>query len=735
MSESKKAVFGVKGMHCASCAVRIEKSLADTKGVKNANVNYALAEASVEFDAEHLKESDLHDIIKKEGYAVAGTDGQEMEVSEHMSEADHHMHGDAKAAAKKARTAFIFGLPVLALAMLGIKIPGDVAGIAPDLWLQATLSSIVVLGPGMEFHKAAFAQLKRFTASMDTLISMGTLVALIFSFWQMSQNGHVYFETAALITAFILLGRYFEARSKGKASEAISKLLELGAKTAHRLKEDGTTEDVSIEKLAIGDLLLVKPGEKVPLDGTVMKGESSVNESMLTGESLPVSKDPGDVVFGATMNMQGALTVEVKKLSGDTVLAQIVRLVKDAQRQKAPVQKLADTISSIFVPSVIIVSALTLVGWWWFGGVDFSTALIPAVAVLVIACPCALGLATPTAILVGTGRGARNGILIKNGEALERARDIDVVMFDKTGTLTEGRPVVTDIVIMEGGNRTEVLGWVGGLEGKSEHPLAQAVVEKISEEGIVSVEVSAFKAVAGKGVTGTIDGKDVGVGSPAFAAELGIKDLPADVARLQDEAKTVVLAVMGGKAVAMLAIADQPKKEAKEAVEKLTAKGLEVVMITGDNRRTAEAIAKRLGIKKVEADVLPDRKLELVKEAQASGQKIAFVGDGINDAPALTQADLGIAVGTGTDIAIEAGQIVLVGGGPEKVIEAITLSRATYKTIKQNLFWAFFYNIVGIPLAGLGFLSPMIASGAMAFSSVSVVLNSLRLKKEKQGGN
>jgi Cu+-exporting ATPase len=721
----KKTTFGIQGMHCASCAVNIEHALEKTAGVKSANVNYALGKATVEFDEAKMKEMDVHDVVVKTGYQVKMESGMQ-----HHGGENHMMHGEAKSAAKKTIIAFVFGIPVFALAMLGIEIAGDVAGISPSRWIQAILGTIVVLWPGMEFHRMATKLALKGRANMDSLISMGTLAALLFSWYQMANGGDLYFETAAIITAFILLGRYLEARSKGKASEAIKKLLELGAKSAHRLKTDGSTEEVPIETLNVGERVLVKPGEKIPLDGAIVEGATSVDESMLTGESLPVSKRVGDLAFGATINQQGAITLEVKKGAKDTVLAQIVKLVEEAQQKKAPIQKLADSISGVFVPVVILISIATFAAWFYVSR-DLQASLIPAVAVLVIACPCALGLATPTAILVGTGRGARQGILIKSGEALERGRNLNVVMFDKTGTLTEGKPAVTDFDPIGSKSIDELLTAIISLETLSEHPLAHAVVAFAEKEGAEKAEVSDFRAVVGQGVEGMIGGKQVLIGNPKLLKDrkFSFDPIGSKLLRLQEQGKTSIIVAIDGKIVALIGIADTIRPNAKAAAQALRARDLEVVTITGDHEKTAQAIAAELGIERVHAEVLPDQKLEIVKRAQQEGKKVAFVGDGINDAPAVTQADLGIAMGSGTDVAIEAGQIVLVGGGPEKVVEAIALAQKTYRVIKQNLFWAFIYNVVGIPLASLGLLNPIIASGAMAFSSVSVVLNSLRLRK------
>ena len=715
----KKTTFPIKGMHCASCAVNIERDLAQTPGVTDASVNYALAQATVSYDEGKTHEHELHMVVKKAGYDVVMGHGDAHE--------NHMAHGaDVKKAGRKAAIALALAVPVFVLAMGELGFP----------FVQGVLATIVVFGAGSEFHVMAAKLLRRGRANMDTLISLGTVAALVLSWWQLIiwMNGYpllggipepmpsLYFETAAIITGFILLGRYFEARSKGKAGEAIAKLVELGAKFAHRVR-DGVTEDVPVDALRVGDYVLVKPGEKIPLDGVVREGESALDESMLTGESIPVGKKLGDNVFGATVNTTGALTIEITKEPKDTVLAQIVRLVGEAQEKKAPIQKLADQISGVFVPIVIVIAFVTFVAWM-LTGAALDVAFVNAVAVLVIACPCALGLATPTAIMVGTGRGAREGILIKSGEALERARNLDVVVFDKTGTLTEGKPIVTDVI---GGD--DVLRYAAALESSSEHPLALAVTRKAKELGLAVSKVVDFASVSGKGIRGTVEGKHVVLGNALMMVDEGVAVTADDLERLREQGKTAVIVAVDGYMIGVLGIADAPKANAKEAVADLERSGLSVMMLTGDHKHTAEAIARQLGIRDVEAEVLPGDKLAVVKRLQQKGKRVAFVGDGINDAPALTQADLGIAVGSGSDVAIEAGQMVLVGGGPEKVVAALRLTRVTYRTIKQNLFWAFIYNIIGIPLAALGFLNPIVASAAMAGSSISVVLNARRIRR------
>ncbi|HLD33919.1 MAG TPA: heavy metal translocating P-type ATPase [Candidatus Nanoarchaeia archaeon] len=726
----KQTTFKIIGMHCASCSLRNERSLLKLDGVKTANVNYALRSAAVEYDEAKLSEHDLHQAVVKNGYKIQGMD-------EKNDAQDHMHHGSASAdslkeqkeAKIKAVIALIFAVPALILGMLSIEFGIQVGQYDLSLIIQAILSTFVILVMGWEFHRGMLITARHFSANMDTLISVGTLAALVFSFWAMIVGKKdFYFETGAVIAALILLGRFFEAKSRGQASQAIEKLLELGAKTA-RVVRGNKEIDIPIEQVVVGDIIIVRPGEKIPVDGKVIKGESSVDESMLTGESMPVSKRKNDDVFGATINMSGALEFRATKVGKDTVLAQIVKVVQEAQTKKAPIQRLADQVSGIFVPIVIVIALLTGGAWYFFTG-DFERSFIPAVAVLVIACPCALGLATPTAIMVGTGMGAKNGILIKNGEALERSRKIDTVVFDKTGTLTEGKPKITDIVALKG-KESDVLKIAASVEKLSEHPLAQAVVQEAHAKKITLVKASGFKSVTGKGVYAKIGKAVVRIGNLRMMKELGIsiKSAQDTVDELEGQAKTVVAVAKDKQIVGILAIADTLKSDAREAVEKLRAIHVDTWMITGDNAKTAQAIAAQLGITNIMAEVLPQDKSAKVAELQKQGKSVAFVGDGINDAPALVQADVGIAMGTGTDIAIESGSIVLVKGSPLKVVDALALARLTLRTIKQNLFWAFFYNIAALPLAAFGLLSPMIAAGAMAFSSVSVVGNSLRIRK------
>lgn len=713
-------------MHCASCAIRNEQSLKKLEGVRDAVVNYATHNATVTFDERVVAENVLADAIIRNGYQVL--------KDEHDGPHAHKEESEKELKRLKVRTivAIAVGVIVVVLVMVGIKIGYRIGNHDMSDWIVALGGTYSVMVLGWQFHAGMLRQLFHRSANMDTLISLGTLAALGYSAWGFfTGQAELYFETAAVIVALILLGEYFEARSRGEAGSAIEKLMQLSAKMARVITDDGLEKEIPIEGVRVGDVLRVRPGEKIPIDGVVVKGSSTVDESMLTGESMPVQKNTEDHVYGATVNSDGMLEIQALRVGDGTILAQIIRMVSDAQSKKAPIQRLADSVSGVFVPAVIVIALFTVVGWWFFKG-DVLLGILHAVAVLVIACPCALGLATPTAIMVGTGAGARKGILIKNGEALERGKKIDIVVFDKTGTLTEGRPVVTDTVPVAGGTDVKnLLVWAGSVEKYSEHPLARAIVRKSEDEGLVLKDVLDFKVEAGRGAWGTLDGQTIVIGSLNFAREKNI-DLSsgkATIAALEDNAKTVVAVFDTTKLLGLFGISDVVKPTAQKAIELLKSKNIAAVLLTGDNKKTAEAIANALGIDTVIAETLPADKVGHIKRLQASGKKVAFVGDGINDAPALVQSDFGIAIGTGTDVAIEAGSIVLVKGDPLKAVEALELSQKTFHTIRQNLFWAFFYNVLAIPLAAFGILNPMIAAGAMAFSSVSVVGNSLRLRK------
>ncbi|HHC08214.1 MAG TPA: copper-translocating P-type ATPase [Actinobacteria bacterium] len=717
MADSRDTVlFDVEGMTCASCALRIERILKKQEGVEDAVVNFAGHEARVVVEPGVVDLAGLQAAIEKIGYEIApieeGDEPRDL-VGRYAAEVELQRRTVLGAAA--------FALPVFFLAMFGPEATWNHL-------LQAALTTVVVFWFGRQFHTATWKQVTSLSPAMDTLVSVGTITAWAYSLWALVAGLPVFFDTAAMITTFILLGRYFEAKAKGRASQAITKLLELGAKQAHLLR-DGEEVLVDVADLAPGDVVVVYPGEKVPADGRIVAGASSLDESMLTGESRPVDKGPGDDVFGATVNQQGRLEVEITKVGDATVLAQIVRLVEEAQASKAPVQRLADRVSAVFVPTVIVIALATLGGWLLFGAA-FPVALRNAVAVLIIACPCAMGLATPTAIMVGSGRGAELGVLFKNAEVFERAKDVDVVVFDKTGTLTRGAMTLVEVVTDEPLDR--FLRLVGSVEAASEHPIGKAVALGAEERGASLGPVEDFSALRGLGVVGRVDDVEVVVGKPKLLADRGFhvpdRDLEA-LERLEAAGYTAFLAGWEGEVRGVLAVADTLRDTAKEAVERLRELGVEVAMLTGDNRRTAETIAAELGIDRVIAEVLPGDKAAEIRRLQGEGHRVAFVGDGINDAPALTQADLGMAVGSGTDVAIEAGDVVLMSGDPILATTALRLARRTFTTIRQNLFWAFGYNTAAIPLAVAGLLNPMIAAAAMAFSSVSVVTNSLRLRR------
>ncbi|MDX1690836.1 MAG: heavy metal translocating P-type ATPase [Acidimicrobiia bacterium] len=708
-------LFDVEGMTCASCALRIERVLGKQEGVESAVVNFAGQEARVEI-LDGTDVAGLEAAVERLGYhatRISEGDDRESIVERYDEETRYQRRNAAGAAA--------LTIPAFLLTMFGPE----------ATWVTALVWALVTpveFAFGWQFHRTAAIRLRSLGANMDTLVSMGTLAAYGYSVWAFFADQPVFFETAAWIITFILLGRYFEARSKGRASQAIERLLELGAKQA-RILRDGAETTVPADQVVPGDVMVVRPGEKVPTDGRIVKGGSSFDESMLTGESQPVDKGPGDEVFGATINQQGLVHVEATKVGAETALAQIVRLVEEAQATKAPIQALADRISGIFVPVVVLIAAATLTVWLLANG-DITDAMRAAVAVLIIACPCALGLATPTAILVGSGRGAELGVLFKNAELFERSRDIDTVVFDKTGTLTRGAMTLDALVTDEDEARTLFL--VGTVEAASEHPVGKAVALGAEERDVVLGDVEDFASLPGLGVRGTVDGTEVTVGRAKLMAEAGLfvpDRLTVALERMESEGRTAFLAGWDGEARAALAVADTLRPSSAATVRSLQDRGLEVAMITGDNRRTAEAIAAELGITRVLAEVLPGDKADEVDRLSAEGRLVAFVGDGVNDAPALTTADLGMAVGTGTDVAIEAGDVVLMSGDPALADTALRLAGSTFRTIRQNLFWAFAYNTAAIPLAAVGLLNPMIAAAAMALSSVSVVTNSLRLRR------
>jgi Cu+-exporting ATPase len=752
-ADVREATFGVSGLTCASCVGRVERALTKVPGVLEANVNLANERATVEYLAGEVETRKLEKAIEGAGYGVIGE--EESSSVEDSHERDY----------RKLRTDFL-----LAAALTVVILVGSLPHIfefmlpIPTGWLNLgllLLATPVQLWAGWRFYRGAWAALKHGQANMNTLVVMGTSAAYLYSVVatlapQVFAAGRadVYFDTSALIITLILLGRLLEARAKGRTNEAIKKLAGLQAKTA-RVMRDGEEVDVPVENVEIGDFVVVRPGEKIAVDGLVLSGESAVDESMITGESIPVTKREGDEVIGATINTSGAFRFEATKVGEDTALHQIMRMVEEAQGSKAPIQRLADRISAVFVPAVIGVAAVTFLVWLLFGPEPALTfALLNTVAVLIIACPCAMGLATPTSIMVGTGKGAEAGILIKGGEALEGAHKLDTVVLDKTGTLTKGRPELTDVVTRNGMGEEELLRLGASAERGSEHPLGEAIVRGAEHRGLPLAEAAVFEAVPG-GIRARVEGRGVLVGSLRFLSESGVfenRPLPKseDLAR---EGKTPIFVAVDGEPVGLVAVADVVRDESREAVQRLHALGLEVAMLTGDNRRTAEAVARELDIDRVLPEVLPQDKASEVKRLQADGKRVGMVGDGINDAPALAQADVGIAIGTGTDVAMEAADLTLISGDARGVARAIGLSKATVRNIKQNLFWAFAYNVALIPVAAgilyplfsevsmpgvlslvlgeYGFLNPVLAAAAMALSSVTVLSNALRLRRAK----
>jgi len=735
----------IRGMKCASCVKTIEKALKKVPGVLRVNVNPAAEKAWVEYISGMTDGEALRRAVTESGFRPL-----EIESGEESGDAaDQAREREFRSLKRKFLFGLAFAFPVFIGSMprLFPWAPGFMT--SPYLlWLLATPVQFWI---GRMFYKGAWGALKHRNADMNTLIAVGTSTAYLYSaaaalfpgfFASGGRSVHVYFDTSVMIIVLILFGRMLEARAKGRSFAAIRKLMELQPKTA-RILRDGQAVDIPVAEVVPGDEVVVRPGEKIPVDGIVSDGSSSVDESMITGESMPVKKKSGDGVIGATINKAGGFRFRATKVGRDTALAQIIRLVREAQGSKPPIQRLADVIAGIFVPVVLIIALLTFTVWVIFGQErNLTFALLNFVSVLIIACPCALGLATPTAVLVGTGRGAEKGILIKGGESLETAYKLDTVVFDKTGTLTKGTPEVTDVFSEDGRTEKDLLHYAAGAESGSEHPLGEALIRAADQLGIDLVSTEGFQALEGRGIEAEVLGKQVVVGSSRLMAERGMSSpvLEAKAETWASEGKTPVFVGIEGKAVGAVAVSDPLKEESREAVAKLREMGLDVIMLTGDRKPTAEAVARRTGISRVLAEVLPGDKARAVRDLQAEGKRVAMVGDGINDAPALAQADIGIAIGSGTDIAMEASDITLIRGDLHGVSAAMELSRQTIRVIKQNLFWAFFYNTVGIPIAaGILYpffgilLSPIIASAAMAFSSVSVVTNSLRLRRARIG--
>ncbi|MDN7247153.1 heavy metal translocating P-type ATPase [Planococcus shenhongbingii] len=729
----QKAEFDITGMTCAACATRIEKGINKLGGVASANVNLALEKATIEFNPSEVSIGDIITKVEKLGYGAH----QQQEDVERVDYREKAIQ-DQK---RKFIISAILSLPLL-WTMVGhfsfttfLYVPE----ILMNPWFQMLLATPVQFYIGKQFYVGAYKALRNGSANMDVLVVLGTSAAYFYSVYQAivtagtHHGAELYFETSAVLITLIILGKLFEAKAKGRSSEAIKKLMGLQAKTAAVLR-NGVEKEVPLEEVMIGDTIFVRPGEKIPVDGEVLEGSTAVDESMLTGESLPVDKAAGDALYGSTINSNGFIQMKATKVGRDTALAQIIKVVEDAQGTKAPIQRLADKISGIFVPIVVGIAFLAFLVWFiWVQPGNFTLALEVLIAVLVIACPCALGLATPTSIMAGSGRSAEMGILFKGGEHLEQTQSIDTVVVDKTGTVTHGKPELTDVVIAEGQDEEKFLSLIGAAEKQSEHPLAQAIVHGIQEKGIELGKVQYFEAVPGYGVQATVSGQAVVIGTRKFMEQYGIDIVSVlpDMEKLESKGKTAMLAGINGQYAGMVAVADTIKDTSREAIHRLQEMGIQVIMMTGDNERTAQAIGKKVGVDAVIAEVLPEGKADEVKKLQLQGKKVAMVGDGINDAPALATADIGMAIGTGTDVAMEAADITLIRGDLNSIAEAIIMSRKTMRNIKQNLFWAFAYNTLGIPIAAVGLLAPWLAGAAMAFSSVSVVLNALRLQRVK----
>ncbi len=743
-SSTRQLTLPITGMTCANCAATVERALCRTEGVAGASVSYATERAIVELSEGGATLEDLSIAVERVGYGVLQADPDEL----HDVEAAARQR-ELENQTRKFWIGVGFAGPLFILSMArDFGFLGSWAYAHWVNWLMFVLASPVQVYVGWDYYVGGWKALRAGSANMDVLVALGSTVAYVYSVVVVVMltagstvaGEHVYFETAALIITLIKLGKLLEVRAKGETSEAIRELIGLQPDTA-RVVRQGVEYDIPIADVVVGDLLLVRPGERIPVDGEVVDGLSSIDESMLTGESMPVEKGPGDVVVGATINKSGAFHFRATKVGADTALAQVIRLVQEVQGSKAPIQRLADQVAGVFVPIVIVVAVLTFVVWWTLVGADFSVALVRLVAVLVIACPCALGLATPTAVMVGTGRGARLGILFRSSEALQRARQLEIVVFDKTGTLTRGEPEIRTVITLDS-DEAELLRFAGSAELMSEHPLGEAVLREARTRSLNLTKPDSFRAIPGQGVQAMIGGAEVLVGTQVLMAnqDIDLAALESAMESIVAGAATPLWVAIDGQARGVLGAADTLKEGSADAVRDLQDRGLHVIMLTGDQTATAEAIAARIGIHEVRAEILPHQKRDVIRELQAD-HVVAMVGDGINDAPALAQADVGIAIGTGTDVAIEAADVTLMGGDPRSVVTALALSRATIRTIEQNLFWAFFYNMVLIPVAAgalysatflpmiLRSLHPILAALAMALSSVTVVGNSLRLRR------
>lgn len=722
---TEHAEFDVVGMTCAACANRIEKRLNRMDGVQSAPVNFALETVSVAYNPAEVSMSDMEQVITKLGFTL-----KPKQQEQHTD----HRQVEIKKQTRKFILSLILALPLLWTMVAHFSFTRFIW--VPDVlmnpWVQMALATPIQFIIGWQFYEGAYKALRNKSANMDVLVALGTSAAYFYSVYLAFSGQHeaLYFETSAVLITLIILGKLFEARAKGRSSEAIKKLMGLQAKEATVIRE-GQAMRIAISEVVLGDIVQVKPGEKIPIDGEIISGASAVDESMLTGESVPVDKKVGDHVIGATLNKNGALQVKATSIGRNTALAQIIKVVEEAQGSKAPIQRMADVISGIFVPIVVGLAVITFMVWYFaVTPGDFANSLEKFIAVLVIACPCALGLATPTSIMAGSGRAAEFGILFKGGEHLEATQAIDTVVVDKTGTVTNGKPVLTDVVAL--GDEVTLLSYVGAAEQLSEHPLAQAIIEGIEAKGVRYNEPTQFEALVGYGVRAVVDNKEVLVGTRRLMDNHAIEVQDATAMQaFEQQGKTTMIVAIDGVYAGLIAVADTVKDTSKAAIKRLQAMGLDVVMMTGDNEHTAKAIAEQVGITHVIAEVLPEGKADEVRKLQALNKKVAMVGDGINDAPALATATIGMAIGTGADVAMEAADITLMRGDLNGIADAIVMSKKTMANIKQNLFWALAYNSIGIPIAAAGFLAPWVAGAAMAFSSVSVVLNALRLQRVK----